>query len=226
MLSTSCLPSSSDGAAISLVAASGMTASNGDGVAAGIATSSGTTLALDSIAMALMTITRDEREYGGATTSSITAASGTTAVPSMISNPANIILRAYFETVDWPLNKALPRGAEFLNGLLGDIEKQHGLKKAQVARQLLNYKRGKYTQIFILLNPPDLDERLREGIRCTSRFVSSTLRRICSPEEDSSSDFRNLCRVVSSLPATARTYIRMLADSSDTTCFRLFVDVV
>ncbi len=74
MSSTSCPPSSSDGAAVSLVAALGMTASNGDYVAVGIATSSGTTLALDSVATASMTITRDEREYGGAAVSSITAA--------------------------------------------------------------------------------------------------------------------------------------------------------
>jgi hypothetical protein len=226
MSSTSCSPSSSDGAAVSPIAALGITASNRDGVAIGIPTSSGTTLAFDSVATALMIITSDKREYGGAAISSITAASGTTAVPSMISSAAKTILHAYFERVDWPLNKALPRGAEFLNGLLGDIVKQHGLEKAQVARQLLNYKRGKYTQVSILLNPPDLDERLCEGIRCTPWFVSSTLRRICSPEEDSSSDFRNLCRVVSSLPATARTYIHMLANSSDTTCFHLFVDIV
>jgi hypothetical protein len=226
MLLTSCPPSSTDGAAVSLVAASGMTASNRDGVAVGIATSSGTTLALDSVATALMTITRNEREYGGAAVSSITAASGTTAVPSMIFSTAKTILRAYFKRVDWPLNKALPRGAEFLNGPLRDIVKQQGLEEAQEARQLLNYKRGKYTQVSILLNPPDLDERLCKGIGCTSWFVSSTLRRIYSPKEDSSSDFRNLCRVVSSLPATACTYIHMLANSSDTTCFRLFVDVV
>jgi hypothetical protein len=226
MLLTSCLPLSSDGAAVSLVAASRMTASNRDGVAIGIATSSETTLTLDSAATTLMTITRDKMEYGGAAVSSITAASGTTAVPTMISSAAKTILHTYLERVDWPLNKALPRGAEFLNGPLGDIVKQHGLEKAQVARQLLNYKRGKYTQVSILLNLPDLDERLHKGIGCISWFVSSTLRRICSPEEDSSSDFRNLCRVVSSLLATARTYIRMLANSSDTTCFHLFVDVV
>jgi hypothetical protein len=228
MLLMSCPPSSCDGAAVSLVAALGMTASNGDGVAVGIATSSGTTLTLDSAATASMTITPNKREYGGAAVSSITAtaASGTTAVPSMISSAAKTILRMYFERFDWPLNKALPRGAEFLNGLLEDIVKQHGLEKAQVAYQLLNYKRGKYTQFSILLNPPDLDERLHEGIGCTSWFVSSTFRRICSPEEDSSSDFRNLCRVVSSLLATACTYIRMLANSSDTTCFHLFVDIV
>ncbi len=122
---TSCPPLSSDGAAVSLVAVPEMTASNGDRVAIGIATSSGTTLALDSVATASMTITRDKREYGGAAVSSITAAPGTNAVLSMISSTAKTILHAYFERVDWPLNKALPRGAEFLNGPLGDIVKQH-----------------------------------------------------------------------------------------------------
>jgi len=39
------------------------------------------------------------------------------AVVSVISNAAKSSLRAYFEGVRWPLNKALPKGAEFLNGL-------------------------------------------------------------------------------------------------------------
>ena len=38
--------------------------------------------------------------------------------------------------------------------------------KTQVARQLLNYKKGRFvnTQVSILLNPSDLDERLGEGM--------------------------------------------------------------
>ena len=162
-----------------------------------------------------------DREQGGAATSS-----AITAVSSVISSTAKNILREFFERVDWPLNKGLPRGAEFFSGPLGDIVKQHSLEKAQVSHQLLNYKRGKYTQVSILLNPPDLDETLREGIGCTTRFVTSTLRRICSPEDDSSTDFGNLCRVVHSLPSTAIAYIRRLADSPDTSCFLLFVGIV
>ena len=44
--------------------------------------------------------------------------------------------------------------------------REYCLKKLQVARQLLNYKKGKFmnTQVSILLNPSDLDERIREGI--------------------------------------------------------------
>jgi hypothetical protein len=40
-------------------------------------------------------------------------------VVSVISNATKSSLRAYFEGVNWPLNKALPKGAEFLNGPLG-----------------------------------------------------------------------------------------------------------
>ena len=100
------------------------------------------------------------------------------AVSSVISSTAKISLRAYFEGANWPFNKALPRGAEFSCGPLGDIVREYCLKKSQVARQLLNYKKGKFmnTQVTILLNPSDLDERIREGMAMsTPRFVSSTL---------------------------------------------------
>ena len=36
------------------------------------------------------------------------------AVVSVISNTAKSALHVYFEGVNWPLNKALPKGAEFL----------------------------------------------------------------------------------------------------------------
>ncbi len=65
-------------------------------------------------------------------------------VVSIISNAAKSSLHAYFEGVNWPLNKALPKVAEFLNGPLGDIMRQFCLVKMQVARQLLNYKKGRF----------------------------------------------------------------------------------
>ena len=55
------------------------------------------------------------------------------AVVSVILIAAKSSLRAYFEGVRWPLNKALPKGAEFLNGPLGDITRQFLLVKSQVA---------------------------------------------------------------------------------------------
>jgi hypothetical protein len=152
------------------------------------------------------------------------------AVVSVISIAAKSSLRAYFEGENWPLNKALPKGAEFLNGPLGGIMRQFCLVKTQVARQLLNYKKGKFmnTQVSILLNPSDLDERLREGMAMsTPEFVSSTLIRICNPDHSSyGSDFSNLCAVMKSLPSTARTYVRLIADSPDDNCFSLLVGVV
>ena len=77
----------------------------------------------------------DDTGDGGAGNTSVQVA-----VVSVISNAAKSYLRAYFEGVNWPLNKALPKGAEFLNGPLGDIMRQFCLVKTQVARQLLNYK--------------------------------------------------------------------------------------
>jgi hypothetical protein len=66
------------------------------------------------------------------------------AVSSVISSTAKISLRVYFEGANWPLNKALPRGAEFSCGPLGDIVREYCLEKLQVACQLLNYKKGKF----------------------------------------------------------------------------------
>ncbi len=124
----------------------------------------------------------------------------TVAVVSIISNATKSSLRAYFEGVNWPLNKALPKGAEFLHGPLGDIMRQFCLVKKQVARQLLNCKKEKYlnTQMSILLNPSDLDKRICKGMAMsTPEFVSSTLLRICNPDPSSyGSDFSNLCAVM------------------------------
>jgi hypothetical protein len=123
---------------------------------------------------------------------------------SVISNAAKISLHVYFEGSDWPLNKALPRAAEFLCGPLGDIVRQYCLEKTQVARQLLNCKKGKFlnTQVSILPNQSNLDKRIREGMAMSPpKFVSSTLLRICDPEPSSyGSDFSNLCDVMNSLP--------------------------
>ncbi len=74
----------------------------------------------------------DDTDNGGAVNTSVQVA-----LMSVISNAAKSSLCAYFEGVNWPLNKALPKGAEFLNGLLGDIMRQFCLVKTQVARQLI-----------------------------------------------------------------------------------------
>jgi hypothetical protein len=225
---------SSDGVAVGLAAASGTRARGRDGVPVSITASSRITLMATavSIAVELMPIARNGDNRDGASIS-VTVALETTVevttleqvampVPSKISSAAKLSLRTYFEGVDWPLDKALPRGAEFLDGPLGTIAKQHSLRKLPVARQLLNYKRGMFLnmQISILLNLSDICERLYESIGCTSNFVSSTLERICNLDVSSCCfDFDNICIVMSSLPATARTYVQLLARSPDDTCF-------
>jgi hypothetical protein len=118
-----------------------------------------------------------------------------------------------------------------MSGPLGDIVRQYCLhSKMQVAGQLLNYKKGKFMnmQVYILLNPSDLDNRLREGmVMSTFKFVSSTLVRICNPEPSSyGTDFSNLCKVMNSLPSTVRAYVRLLANSPDDACFCLLVGIM
>ena len=149
---------------------------------------------------------------------------------SVISSAAKISPSVYFEGSYWQLNKALPSGAEFLCGPLGDIVRQYCLKKALVACQLLNYKKEKLmnTQVSILLNQCDLEKRIRKGMTmCAPKCVLSTLLRICDLDPSSYGlDFSNLCVVMNSLLSMARTYVRLLASSPDDACFCLLVGVV
>jgi hypothetical protein len=161
---------------------------------------------------------------GGAENTSVQVA-----VVSVISNAAKSSLRAYFKGVNWPLNKALPKGAKFLNGPLGDIMRQFLLVKSQVAHQLLNYKKEKYatTQVSIILNPSDLDKRICEGMAMSlAEFVSLTLMRICNPDTGCGSNFNNLCTVMSLLPLSTCTYVMLVANSPEDNCFSLLVGVV
>jgi hypothetical protein len=147
----------------------------------------------------------------------------------IVTGAAKTSLSDYFG-VNWLLNKALPRGAEFMCGPLGDIVRQYNLQKTQVVCQLHNYKKGKFLnmQVSILLTPSDLDERLHEGMAMsTLKFVSLTLARICDPDHTSNRlDFSNLCTVINSLLSLARGYIRLLASSPDDACFCLLVSVM
>ena len=52
---------------------------------------------------------------------------------SVISGATKLSLCAYFEGDKWPLSKALPRGNEFLSGLLRKIVRLYSLIKVQVA---------------------------------------------------------------------------------------------
>ncbi len=66
------------------------------------------------------------------------------AVQTVIFPTETSLLRAYFVSVNWPLNKVLPKGGELLSSDLGVIMRDHGLVKTQVLRQLLNYKKGMF----------------------------------------------------------------------------------
>jgi hypothetical protein len=172
------LPSAADWVAAGIAAASETSVTSAAVVAS---TAIATVAATDSIITAADT-TAVNAAYA-AVTAPLAAAAGnnddnartTSKQASVISSAAEISLCAYFEEADWPLNKALPRGADFSCGPLGDIVRQYCLEKSQVAHLLLNYKKGRYlnTQVSILLNQSNLDERIREGMAMsTPRFVS------------------------------------------------------
>ncbi len=116
-----------------------------------------------------------------------------------------------------------------MNGPLGDIMRQFLLMKMQVACQLMNYKKEKYlnTQVSIILNPSDLDERIHKGMAMPpAKFVSSTLMRICNPDTGCGSIFNNLCTVMSLLLPSTCTYVMLVANSPEDNCFSLLVGVV
>ena len=65
-------------------------------------------------------------------------------IRAVISCGAKSFILAYFQRVNWPLNNILPWGEVFVCGEVGNIVKEFGLSKAQVSRQLLNYKRERF----------------------------------------------------------------------------------
>jgi hypothetical protein len=51
---------------------------------------------------------------------------------SDITNAATISLRAYFTSANWLLNKAIPKGIDFLDSTLGNIMSEFHLVRSQV----------------------------------------------------------------------------------------------
>lgn len=153
-----------------------------------------------------------------------------TRIQGTITRAAKSALLAYFQQVNWPLNKILPRGEAFISGELGYIAKQHCLSKSQVSRQLLNYKKERFgfQQVAVIMTTSNLEGRIRDGMQLPSEaFVAQTLSRIHSPGNPSfGSDFNNMCAALCALPAEARNFVKMLAESPDNNCFRLLVEVV
>ncbi len=132
-----CLSSAADWAAVSVAAASEMRVT-----ATAVAAAAAVALAVTNNDIAAAAVDNEDNDnndvqihpppqptaaVGSNTVKAAGATSRRVAVSSVISNAVKISLRAYFEGSDWPLNKALPRGAEFLCGPLGDILRQYCL---------------------------------------------------------------------------------------------------
>ncbi len=102
-------------------------------------------------------------------------------VHTVISPTAKSLLRAYFVSINWPLNKVLPKGGELLSSGLGIIMRDHGLVKTQVLCQLLNYKKEMFgfQQVAIFLSASsilELEQTVCKVMSMTTpEFVTQTL---------------------------------------------------
>jgi hypothetical protein len=128
------------------------------------------------------------------------------------------------------LNNFLPRGEAFFSGELGIIVKEHRLSKAQVSRQLLNFKRERFgfQQVAVIMHASDLEGRICEGMLLSpDAFVAQTLSKIHLPGNPSYGlDLNNICAALSAQPPMACTFVKLLAESLRNTCSKLLVDVV
>ena len=107
--------------------------------------------------------------------------------------------------------------------------KKFDLNRAQVARQLNNYKKSKYqnTQVTIIMGSSDLETMLRDGLSMSaSEFVAQTLNRMCNPQPEDGKDFNNILMALKNYPPEARAYLSLLAGSPDNSCFGLLVGLV
>ena len=144
-----------------------------------------------------------------------------------ITNEAKKALHDYFESLNWPLNKELPRG-EYANDLK-QITEKHGIEKRdQITRQLRNYKNAKYgfSQVKVILGEGQLERNIRLGLGMTSsEFVSSTLSAIIN-QSSSCSDFNNFSRTLNDFPASAITLMRLFSNDKESPCCILLTNLI
>ena len=149
---------------------------------------------------------------------------------AVVSCAAKSSLLAYFQRVNWPLNNILLRGVVFVCGEIGNIVKEFGLLKAQVSRQLLNYKRERFRfqQVAIIMHSSDLEGRICEGMLLSSdAFIAQTLSPIRSPGNPSYGlGFNNLSATLSVQPPVVRTFVTLLSENPGNTILNLLVDVM
>jgi hypothetical protein len=152
----------------------------------------------------------------------------TTTTATRISSEAKTALRNYFIEHKWPLNKNLPRGRE-MEDILGTLC-LGGLSHAQIARQLLNYKKDVFGMQRAVNNMSSIELeakfRSRMGMS-TSDFVTQTLTRLGRPGDPAfGKDFNNLARAIPHMSPFVVTYVQLIADSPDQPNHSLFVSVV
>ena len=132
-----------------------------------------------------------------------------------ISPKAKADLKAYFTSLNWPLNKDLPRGA--MESELQKIVNEHVLIKKQVSRQLKNYKDQKYglSQIKLTTKPEQLKDTIRSGLAMPPRkFVVSTLKHMVN-QTSSNHDFNRYSIVLDEFPKVGKMLVTYLMDEKN-----------
>ena len=162
----------------------------------------------------------------------------TTTTATRISSEAKTALRNYFIERKWPLNKNLPRGRELVD-ILGTLLKSvvpdsndslGGLSHAQIARQLLNYKKDVFgmQRAVNSMSLLELEAKFRSRMgMSTSGFITQTLTRLGSPGDPAfGKDFNNLARAIPYMSPFAVTYVQLIADSPTHPNHSHFVSIV
>ncbi len=143
-----------------------------------------------------------------------------------ITKAATSLLCTHFMSVNWPLNKLLPRGEAFSDGQLGDIVREFHLTRDQVSRQLQNYKKEKYqhTQINIILGSSDLVQRMHDSLSMsTLEFMTETLKQNINPQPVYRADFNNYSSSINEFPPA---YLRLLVISPENGCVGFLVSLI
>jgi len=148
-----------------------------------------------------------------------------------ITAAAKTLLHNYFVSLNWPLNRRLPRGQYDAN--LQQIVNKYALNRGQIGRQLNNYKKEKFgnSKIELKLNDDDVKERIMEGLGMTPiEFVDSTLRKLSKSWKDvssSSSDFDKFTMILDDFPpGSARLVDLLIGLMSDSECCTLLSNCV
>jgi len=167
----------------------------------------------------------------GPDTSSESANTSPAKKSKQISKAAKQQLEEYFTLEEWPLNQHLPRGEKY-DSKLQVIVNRHGLVKAQLTRQLSNYKKKTYgnSTITLTCDSDEIKERLEIGLGMPSiELVDGILKKLSKRYNDSSfsSEFEKFSLVLDVFPAQLVEVVDLFIGlETESTCCQLLAGLI